>query len=84
MLLPFHAASPMHPCRCLPLCRTVLPAGEHAFAGALPDPRVPEQCPQAVLELYKQCTAPDPSDRPTAREVEERLNELGRLAGTEG
>ncbi|KAK9803523.1 hypothetical protein WJX73_002438 [Symbiochloris irregularis] len=36
-------------------------------------PRIPEECPQWVADLIEQCMSPDPSKRPTSREVYQRL-----------
>lgn len=38
--------------------------------------QVPEDCPQAVVDLYTECTAVDPADRPTARQLVERLTQI--------
>ncbi|KAK9802724.1 hypothetical protein WJX73_001425 [Symbiochloris irregularis] len=40
-------------------------------------PRVPEECPQWVADLINQCMSPDPSKRPTSREVYQRLQSGG-------
>ena len=37
--------------------------------GNLPEPSVPDECPQDVLYLIHACTAADPGLRPTAKEV---------------
>lgn len=37
--------------------------------GNLPEPLVPDECPQDVLYLIHDCTAADPGLRPTAKEV---------------
>lgn len=37
--------------------------------GNLPEPSVPDECPQDVLHLIHACTAADPGLRPTAKEV---------------
>ncbi len=39
---------------------------------------VPQDCPQAVADLYLHCTAFDPAARPTARELVQRLSVLVR------
>jgi hypothetical protein len=38
--------------------------------------RVPEDCPQEVADLYEHCIAEGPADRPSARELVERLTPL--------
>lgn len=38
--------------------------------------RVPEEAPQGVVDLYMACTDEDAAERPTAREVVERLQQL--------
>jgi hypothetical protein len=35
--------------------------------------RVPQDCPQAVADLCKECSAKDPAQRPTSKELIERL-----------
>jgi hypothetical protein len=42
-------------------------AGVHPVRGQMEDPHVPQDCPQAVVDLYKDCMALDPAARPTAR-----------------
>ena len=37
--------------------------------GNLPEPSVPDECPQDVLHLIHACTAADPGLRPTAKQV---------------
>jgi len=41
--------------------------------GKLPPPRVPEQCPQDVWDLIVACSASNVSDRPSAKDIFERL-----------
>ena len=36
-------------------------------------PRVPEECPQEVLDLYMACMAHNPARRPTAEQVTKTL-----------
>lgn len=51
-------------------------AGEHPMRGRNRPLRVPEDCPAEVADLYERCTAEDPAQRPTAREVVEQLTRL--------
>lgn len=44
--------------------------------GALRELRVPQECPQAVADLCWQCTEEEPSSRPSAWELVERLTAL--------
>lgn len=61
-------------------------AGPYVLGGnALPVYRVPEQCPQGVADLWRACTALDPSARPSACEALMTLQQesrQGSLLGT--
>ncbi len=59
---------------------TSVPAGEYPTRGCMRPVRVPEECPQQMADLCSQCMSENPSDRPTAGELVERLTELGKLA----
>ncbi|KAL4452702.1 hypothetical protein ABPG75_008364 [Micractinium tetrahymenae] len=47
--------------------------GEKPTRGRLRAPRVPEECPQEVADLMMECMRLDPSQRPTAQQVMQRL-----------
>ena len=51
-------------------------SGEHPQRGRNRPLRVPEDCPQEVADLCEQCMAEDPTARPSARELVERLTAL--------
>lgn len=50
--------------------------GEVPVRGDLRPLAAPEDCPQAVVDLYLRCTAEDPLERPTAIEIVELLSAL--------
>ena len=52
--------------------------GERPQRGNLRAPRVPEDCPQEVAGLIQQCTAFDPTKRPTALALMQELGVLSR------
>ncbi|KAI7835268.1 hypothetical protein COHA_010830, partial [Chlorella ohadii] len=53
---------------------TVLCTGRPLAArGQLCLPTAPDDCPQPVLELIRECIRPDPLRRPTAEEALRRL-----------
>jgi serine/threonine protein kinase len=60
--------------------------GEVPLRGRLVMPRVPEQCPQAVVDLMLRCMQEDPAQRPTANQLVEELAALTgqKLAGNNG
>lgn len=43
--------------------------GEVPTRGAMRNPKVPEECPQAVVDLMDRCLETVPSQRPTAKEI---------------
>eukprot|EP00884_Botryococcus_braunii_P020388 jgi/Botrbrau1/7032/Bobra.0165s0055.1 len=51
--------------------------------GMLPDPRVPQDCPEEAVELYKRCIERDPAKRPTSAELVEALEAI-RPIGLDG
>ncbi|GAB4822983.1 hypothetical protein N2152v2_010029 [Parachlorella kessleri] len=51
-------------------------AGVHPNRGRPVVLRVPEDCPQEVMDLCVACTASDPEARPSAREIVEQLSSL--------
>lgn len=53
--------------------------GCHPVRGRVLQLQVPRDCPQAVADLYEECTAADPGARPTARELLQRLRQLRKL-----
>ncbi|KAK9835179.1 hypothetical protein WJX81_003995 [Elliptochloris bilobata] len=50
--------------------------------GRMRVPKAPEECSEAMMELINQCMAIDASARPSARELVERLLEMGRISGS--
>lgn len=53
-------------------------SGEHPHRGRNRPLVVPEDCPQEAADLVQACINPDPSARPTAKEVVARLSKLAR------
>jgi serine/threonine protein kinase len=57
--------------------------GERPQRGSLRAPRVPEECPQEVADLMMECLRLEPSQRPTASQVVQRLDSgQGQLEAT--
>lgn len=54
-------------------CLMPMRTGTHPVRGRRLELRVPEDAPQEVANLYWACTAADPAQRPSAREVVEAL-----------
>ena len=50
--------------------------GEAPARGDMRPLQAPEDCPQTIVDLYEQCVAELPDDRPSATEVLEILNSL--------
>ncbi|KAI7842043.1 hypothetical protein COHA_004243 [Chlorella ohadii] len=50
--------------------------GERPRRGDMRLPKVPEECPQEVADLISQCMSLDPSERPTAQQLMQRLQDL--------
>ncbi|PRW39194.1 serine threonine- kinase [Chlorella sorokiniana] len=58
--------------------------GERPRRGDMRTPRVPEECPQEVVDLIGQCMSLDPQDRPSAQHLLARLEELGSRGDRSG
>lgn len=50
--------------------------GEAPARGDMRPLQAPEDCPQEIVDLYQACTAENPDDRPTAKDL---LDALGRV-----
>ncbi|KAK9805402.1 hypothetical protein WJX73_001387 [Symbiochloris irregularis] len=50
--------------------------GLRPLRGQYKNPRVPEQCPEAIREMVVQCMQPEPDKRPTAKEIISTIQEL--------
>lgn len=50
--------------------------GEAPARGDMRPLQAPEDCPQKIVDLYEQCVAENPDDRPSATQVLEILNTL--------
>lgn len=55
--------------------------GEKPVRGHLRSPRVPDECPQAVSDLMMQMLSLDPTARPSAQDVMQRLRQMGGEGG---
>lgn len=45
-------------------------------------PSIPDSCPPAYSQLIQECWHQDPSNRPSFREILERLGEMSRLVNS--
>ena len=50
--------------------------GEAPARGDMRPLQAPDDCPQRIVDLYEQCVAENPDDRPSATQVLEILNSL--------
>ncbi|KAL4855424.1 Mitogen-activated protein kinase kinase kinase 9 [Chlorella vulgaris] len=50
--------------------------GERPLRGNLRMPRVPEECPQEIVNLMLECLSPHPAARPSAQQLMQRLSDV--------